>query len=163
MTSEPCLLLIRADAGPQHGFGHVMRCLALTQAAMAAGCQIAWVTAECPPGAKARLSSEGVNPVILDAIPGSPEDADATAAIADDVGADWIVLDGYHFGPDYQDRLTASGRPVLYLDDNGIFPRYPANLVLNQNPYAAAAMYHGLQDESLLLGPPFLLLRREFR
>ena len=162
MTSESHLLLIRADAGPRHGFGHVMRCLALTQAAMAAGCRIVWVSAECPVSARTRLSGEGLAPVILDATPGSPEDAIATAAVAERVGADWIVLDGYHFDLDYQDRLTASGRPVLYLDDNGIFPRYPANRVLNQNPYAAAAMYHGHQDESLLLGPPFLLLRREF-
>jgi UDP-2,4-diacetamido-2,4,6-trideoxy-beta-L-altropyranose hydrolase len=162
MPDQPAIL-IRADAGPRHGFGHVMRCLALAQAAADAGCSVAWAIAECPEGARARLATEGIVPIAIEALPGSPEDAVATVAAARHAQASSIILDGYHFTPDYQDLLTSANARVLYLDDNGIFPRYPAQLILNQNPYAATKLYPGKADEDLLLGPPYLLLRREFR
>ncbi len=162
MPDQPAIL-IRADAGPRHGFGHVMRCLALAQAAADAGCPVAWATAECPEGARGRLATEDIVPIAIEALPGSPDDAVATVAAARQAQASSIILDGYHFTPDYQDLLTSANARVLYLDDNGIFPRYPAQLILNQNLYAATKLYPEKADEDLLLGPPYLLLRREFR
>jgi len=162
MPDQPAIL-IRADAGPRHGFGHVMRCLALAQAAADAGCRIAWATAECPEGARQRLATEGIDPVAIEALPGSPEDADATIAAARQAEAIGIVLDGYHFTAEYQDRLTAANARILYLDDNAILPRYPGSLLLNQNPYADHRQYPTVAEERLLLGPQYLLLRREFR
>ncbi|MFO0852002.1 MAG: UDP-2,4-diacetamido-2,4,6-trideoxy-beta-L-altropyranose hydrolase [Gemmataceae bacterium] len=150
-------LLIRADATPRMGTGHVMRGLALAQAWLDAGGTVTFAAAELPPALRERLSSEGcaVEPVGADAA--------ATVAVAERVGAEWVVLDGYQFGDDSQQALRDSGRRVLAIDDYGHAGRYPADLVLNQNLGADEQLYAGRgPDTKLLLGPKFALLRREF-
>jgi RimJ/RimL family protein N-acetyltransferase len=53
---------------------------------------------------------------------------------------------------------------VLVVDDFGHAGHYAADLVLNQNLHAAAALYRDrASDTRLLLGTRFALLRREFR
>ena len=68
-------------------------------------------------------------------------DAAHTVAEAQRSGAVWVVVDGYRFAPDYIRSLNDSGLRVLLLDDDGRFDYYAANVVLNQNVSATAAMY----------------------
>jgi len=163
--SEPFSILIRADAGPRHGFGHVMRCLALAQAAQDAGCPVAWATAECPSAPATRIQTQIGQPTqSISASPGSAADAKETLVLARQLAVKAIILDGYHFDQTYQDIIKKFDGKLLYIDDNGILPNYPSDLVLNQNPYADPAMYPARTDGvGLLLGPQYLLLRHEFR
>jgi UDP-2,4-diacetamido-2,4,6-trideoxy-beta-L-altropyranose hydrolase len=156
-------LLIRADGNPQIGLGHLMRCLALAQHWLQRCGPVTFALAEEVPVFAARLQSEGGSQRLLAVEAGSPADADATGALAEELGAAWIVCDGYHFGAAYQARLKASGRRLLFVDDYGHGEEYCADLVLNQNLYAEPGPYaRRAPGSQLLLGSRYALLRREF-
>jgi spore coat polysaccharide biosynthesis predicted glycosyltransferase SpsG len=98
--------------------------------------------------------------VPLDVAPATEADVVATAALAEALGAAWVVIDGYAFDDAYVAAVGAA-RPVLLIDDR---PRGLAapTLLLNQNLYARAADYPNLAQERLLLGGEYALLRREY-
>ncbi len=126
-------LLIRADASPDIGTGHVMRCMALAQAWQDAGGRALFAATSITPAIKNRLSLEWCELVAVSATAGSLQDAQETIGIAKSCGAEWIVVDGYHFGQEYQRDLKSAGRKVLFLDDYGHAQTYSADFVLNQN------------------------------
>lgn len=156
-------MAIRADAGARIGTGHVMRCLALAQAWRSAGGRAVFIMAADAPVIESRLQSEGFMVEHISAEPGGAEDARKTCDIAGLNGADIIVVDGYHFNSEYQALIKASGKCLLFVDDYGHADRYFADLVLNQNIYADEGLYWAREPYTrLLLGSPFVLLRREF-
>jgi UDP-2,4-diacetamido-2,4,6-trideoxy-beta-L-altropyranose hydrolase len=156
-------LLIRADGYAALGTGHVMRCLALAHAWQDAGGSVRLAAARLTPTLKQRLADEGVTVVDLDAVPGSPADAAATARCARDLRAGWIVADGYGFDAAYQRAIKDAGLNLLLLDDYGHAEHYHADLVLNQNLHAEPETYaHRDPGTRLLLGTAYALLRREF-
>jgi UDP-2,4-diacetamido-2,4,6-trideoxy-beta-L-altropyranose hydrolase len=156
-------LLVRADAGVRLGIGHVMRCLALAQAWQEAGGRAVFAAAELPEALEARIAAEGAGVERLAVEPGGENDTRETLRAAGRTGARWVVLDGYQFGADVQERLKGGGLQVLAVDDYGHAGRYAANFVLNQNLQATEALYPRIGPSTrLLLGLPYLLLRREF-
>jgi len=156
-------LVFRCDSTPQIGTGHVMRCIALGQAWQDAGGRAVFLMATEAPVLKSRLHSEGMEVVHLPVHPGSTDDAIQTADFAHQVGAGWVVVDGYHFGADYQRTIKDSGLRLLFIDDNGHAGHYSADLVLNQNIHAHEGLYPNREPYTrLLLGTRYVLLRREF-
>jgi UDP-2,4-diacetamido-2,4,6-trideoxy-beta-L-altropyranose hydrolase len=112
---------------------------------------------------KEQLVSEGMQILSSTALPGSLDDATELCRAATSMSADWLVVDGYQFGSDYQRAIREAGHRVLVIDDLGEAGHYHANIVLNQNGGAQAELYGNRQpDTELLLGPKFALLRREF-
>ncbi|MEQ1864406.1 MAG: UDP-2,4-diacetamido-2,4,6-trideoxy-beta-L-altropyranose hydrolase [Micropepsaceae bacterium] len=161
---EGAALIVRADAGVQAGAGHVMRCLALMQAWRARGGVPVLAAAECPSGIVDRVkASADARIAIVAAKAGSAGDADETAAIAARFDAAWVVVDGYGFQPSYVERLQRTGVRVLLLDDLGGRGCSGAEVVLNQNMHASAALYQFEADAThRLLGLDYFLLREEF-
>jgi UDP-2,4-diacetamido-2,4,6-trideoxy-beta-L-altropyranose hydrolase len=161
------LLLLRADASGETGAGHVMRCLALAQAWQDAspGGRAVFVAAECPPALEARLAKDGCELHFIRATPGSSDDAAATLAVAKEIGASHLVLDGYRFDDAYEMALGDAGVPLLAFDDDGHAGHTAAQLVLNQNLHARPERYAAAQAAGarLVLGPRFACLRREVR
>jgi len=157
-------LVIRADANVQIGIGHVMRCLALAQAWQDSGGSVAFATAYgLPESLRQRLISEGMKVQHLVEEAGSVADANATIALAQKLGASHLVIDGYHFGVDYQQRLKNAELRLLFIDDNGHAEHYYADWVLNQNLHASETMYASREPYTqLLLGTHYALLRREY-
>jgi UDP-2,4-diacetamido-2,4,6-trideoxy-beta-L-altropyranose hydrolase len=154
---------MRADAGVAMGTGHAMRCFALAQAWQDAGGSAVFVMAQVTPAIEQRLQGESMEVVRLKAEPGSGDDAQETIALAARKRARWGVVDGYHFGADYQATLKRAGLKVLFVDDNGHAGHYSADLALNQNAHADEAFYQSRDASTrLLLGPRFAMLRREF-
>jgi UDP-2,4-diacetamido-2,4,6-trideoxy-beta-L-altropyranose hydrolase len=157
-------LLIRCDANLTIGTGHVMRCLALAQAWKNAGGHAAFAMAETTPAVEERIHAETMEVLPLTESAGSTDDALRTAGLARQNAASWVVVDGYVFGLEYQARLKRAGLQVLFLDDIGHAAYYSADLVLNQNAHASQALYPNREASTrLLLGPRFVLLRRECR
>ena len=154
-------LLIRADANSQMGSGHLMRCMALGHAWLDRGSQVTVVSVTG--SFKARLAREGMEVRHLRADPGSFKDASRTVNLARELGADWIVIDGYHFDAEYQKTIKEAGMNLLFVDDYGQCDYYCADIVLNQNLHARETLYSKRDPNTrLLLGPKYALLRREF-
>ncbi len=156
-------LLIRADASAVIGTGHVMRCLALAQAWQDQGGHAIFAMAMEAPALEARLKSEGVELLNLSTQPGSLEDARQTIDLVKRVQAKWIVVDGYHFGAEYQRCIKESGLKLLVIDDFGRAESYNSDLVLNQYLCAEEILYRNRAPFTrLLLGPRYALIRHEF-
>ena len=156
-------LLIRTDASVSIGTGHVMRCLALAQAWQNQGGHAIFLMSETMPAVAARLRAEGMPVIAARFSVGSVEDATNTADVAIENRADWVVVDGYRFGAEFQQAIKNSGRKLLFIDDNGHAEHYSADLVLNQNVHGKEAFYvHRSAQTRVLLGPTYALLRREF-
>jgi UDP-2,4-diacetamido-2,4,6-trideoxy-beta-L-altropyranose hydrolase len=157
------LLFIRADASPQIGTGHVMRCRALAEVWKQGGGKVAFIMANPPPLMRTRLQRLGINLFSPSAAPGSAEDASKTARIAREAGSAWVVVDGYQFGTAYQKQLKDDMLNVLAVDDYGHAKQYLADIILNQNLSASPSLYEQRPTSTrLLLGPHYVLLRREF-
>jgi UDP-2,4-diacetamido-2,4,6-trideoxy-beta-L-altropyranose hydrolase len=160
-TNQP--LVIRADASTQIGSGHIMRCLALAQAWQDVGGHAVFTVGMTIAALEERLRSEGMEVIRLLVQPGSADDAIQTADSARQMGANWVVVDGYHFGVDYQQTIRDSGLRLLFVDDNGHAEHYYADVVLNQNIHAHEGLYANREPYTrLLLGIRYVLLRREF-
>ena len=162
-TDRKLLILVRADCSAEMGSGHVMRCLALAQAWQDDGGVAAFAMAAQSPATTARLAAEDIRVYPVAAAPGSPEDATQTIALARRLVTEWVVVDGYHFDADYQRAIRHAGLHLLAVDDFGHCAHYCASLILNQNSNASKDYYtHCENSTRLLLGLPFVLLRREF-
>jgi UDP-2,4-diacetamido-2,4,6-trideoxy-beta-L-altropyranose hydrolase len=163
LLKRPRFVLVRADASAAIGAGHVMRCLGLAKAWQRAGGNVTYVMAECIPALEQRLVREGITVRKITAVLGTPGDAEQTIAEAKRLEASWLVADGYRFKPDYVRKIRTAGVRVLFLDDDGRFDFYPADVILNQNVSADRRMYSNREPFTrLLLGPEYILLRPEF-
>ena len=161
----PPSILIRADAGERIGTGHVMRMIALAQAYQDRGGTVTIASVVCPDAIVERVRREKIDfkRVATNDL-GSTADLNLTIACAGSIGAKWVVLDGYHFGLEYQRALRKSGFKVLAVDDYGHCETWAADAVLNQNIFATELKYHSeVEGCRFLLGTKFALLRREFR
>ncbi len=156
-------ILIRTDANERIGSGHIMRCLALAQAWRAAGHRAAFIIASDRSWIEPWLESEGFGAFYLSVEPGGTDDRKQTKAIAKNESADWVVLDGYYFGHDFQNDIKSTGSSVLFIDDYGHADHYSADIILNQNIYADQDLYKNRDSHvQLLLGTHYVLLRTEF-
>ena len=163
MTAAPACVL-RADAGPEIGLGHVARCLSLAEAWTAEGGEAALLSAGLAPAVAAWFEARGVAVVALPAgvAPGSAEDALATRAEAAARGAGAIVVDGYHFDAGYLAALRAPGLITAYVDDllrRGL----PVDVLVNPNAGAHADDYGAGGPAEILAGARYTPLREEFR
>lgn len=162
MSGRPQLLL-RADGGPRTGIGHLMRCLALGQAWRDRGGTVALASACLPASLGERLAREGFERIAVAREPGSREDAELVAREARARDA-CVILDGYGFGPEYQETVAGTARRLLLVADHGRPDPGPVDLLVDQNLDAALERYPGLRAGTRgLLGPHFALLRRELR
>ena len=156
-------ILIRADASTYIGTGHVMRCLALAQAWQDQGGRAIFVLSNKSPALEARLLSEQMLILHLSVEVGSDEDAHQTVDFAYQFAPKWVVVDGYHFGAEYQKAIKDFGNSLLFFDDYGHSNCYYADLVLNQNISAHQDLYINREPYTkLLLGTDYTLLRKEF-
>lgn len=163
-SDQPATLVIRADGNTRIGAGHVMRSLAVAQAWQDRGGQVAWAAASLSTALEARLKEEQVAVHKFKTTPGTAEDARQLVALARDLQAPWMLLDGYVFDSAYQ-ALTANPDVRRILIDDLVTPgpwscEVLVNQAINVTEHAYAEAY-GV--ETFLLGPQYFLLRREFR
>jgi UDP-2,4-diacetamido-2,4,6-trideoxy-beta-L-altropyranose hydrolase len=163
-SRKPGVLLIRADADLAIGTGHVMRCLALAQTWQDSGGMVGFAVAELPDALLPRVNAEGISVSRVHASPGGLEDARETIAQARRMRADWVAIDGDRFGSGFLGTVRSSGVRVLLIDDFADRESFPADLIVNPNldddgePYRKRGA-----TVPLLMGPAYVLLRREFR
>jgi UDP-2,4-diacetamido-2,4,6-trideoxy-beta-L-altropyranose hydrolase len=156
-------ILFRVDASAEIGTGHLMRCIALAQALSDEGATVAFLSKNLPDALLLRLDAERFKRLSLRSNAGTKEDAAETAEAAKKMKADWVVMDGYHFGVASQQAITDAGLKLFWIDDENHAGAVFGDVVVNQNLYADESLYpkRGKMTQ-LLLGPRYALLRREF-
>lgn len=158
------VILIRADASPTIGTGHVMRCLAVAEALRDQGHETLFAAVESTPAIDRRLSADGFRHVSIAGPVGEAADLAATRSLLRREHGSAVMLDGYRFGEAYRAGLQAAGARVLAWDDLGDGTPLHADLVVNAAPQAAALPYGTMAPGALLLlGPGYAPLRREVR
>lgn len=157
-------VLIRADASPQIGAGHLMRMLALGQFLSDAGYEVHFATIPYNVRLVEYLRSEGfqVHSLEQGASWDAVKDGEQLVSIASRIQPLWVVLDGYHFDANYELKIKQSQFSLLRIVDipSG---HYYADVVLNQNYGAEDMAYSAEKNTRILAGLKYVMLRREFR
>lgn len=153
-------LVIRADATPQIGTGHVMRCIALAQAWMKSGKPVVLIGHVTVPWVRDRLSTEALEVEYLEGeVPAQESPLELLKSVVK-YNPTWVVLDGYHFTYACQKHLHDSGYRLLVVDDYNHLPKYCCDILLNQNICAHQYEYAG-DVGTKLLGLEYVLFRDE--
>ena len=163
-------LFLRTDASRKNGIGHLMRCLSLAQKWRRTGGEALFIGYFETDAVRKRIEKEGFEYELIQNPYPEPEDKRQTVKIlyhqrlSSRAAPDhqWVVIDGYHFGPEYQQGIRESGYRVLVIDDTAHLPAYHADILLNQNLNADTLNYRCDSDTTRLLGARFVLLRQEF-
>lgn len=171
-------VLIRADASPTIGSGHIARCLTLARVLRGQGSHVAFAC-RCLPGHRlAALRAEGFETFALPERYAAEDpqqaiesmlpwqaDIDALAAVLEGHAEfDWVIVD--HYGLDHQWQTAArQWAPRIAAVDDLATRRYSVDLLLNQNLSGLHENYRPLLPAGCrtLLGPRYAMLREEFR
>jgi len=161
-------LFVRADATVASGAGHVMRCIALAQAWKEKGGRVTFLSHCNSDNIGRRIQNEGFTFIpIIYPYPHSNDLAQLLEALTSSrrshsIIPNWVVLDGYHFDTEYQQRIRQSGHKLLVIDDIAHLGGYDADVILNQNIHSRKLRYSCNSDTQILLGTRYALLRKEF-
>lgn len=162
MAVQKYHVVIRSDAGVAVGMGHLMRMLALASGCRKIGLAVTFVVTDIPGSVVKKIRDAGCDLVTITAKAGTCEDADATYHVADQCDADWMVLDGYCFDDEYQQRAKPDDVMLMVVDDFGHAKHFHADMLLNQNAYADATQYHLIPNTKILCGIGYTMLKPEF-
>lgn len=152
--------VFRADASPEIGGGHIVRCLALAEALAGRGWRCGFAVGAGTPETVPALARAGYDLEILD-----PDQAGEPAALARrwPDAADWLIVDHYGRDAAFEKACLPWAEKILVIDDLADRDHH-CDLLLDQNlgrrptDYAARVP----SDCRLLLGPHYALLRPEF-
>ncbi|HEY2710520.1 MAG TPA: UDP-2,4-diacetamido-2,4,6-trideoxy-beta-L-altropyranose hydrolase [Caulobacteraceae bacterium] len=161
--NPPPRILFLADAGPEVGGGHVMRCLTLARALIERGADCAFVESI---NATPILRNFGWPAQTVLAMTDAPDLAALVAyaaTFAEQIEADVVVVDHYGAGLAEEEALRVNGRRIVVVDD--LANRQHASDLLIDPGYARRRDdYDGLTppDCAVLVGPAHALVRPEF-
>ena len=149
-------VILRADADSTIGYGHFMRLLALGEL-LSAEFEIIFATRN-PNRFQMEQLSNLTNEVID--LPDNDTHFDEFLTRLD--GREIVVLDNYYFDTGYQRAIKDKGCKLVCIDD--LHERhYAADLVINHAPGLDSSVFSIEPGGRLLLGPKYMLVRKEFR
>ena len=145
-------VVVRADGGPEIGYGHLVRTGALASELLDRGHQVTYATTT--PEHVREVCPADVDTVTIP----SREDPEPVRELIRD-HADVTVVDSYLADGTYQEQLGDVSPLVVIADDTR--HRIAANVLVNGNLYAPDLEYDVIGSEpEWCLGPEYLLLRQ---
>jgi UDP-2,4-diacetamido-2,4,6-trideoxy-beta-L-altropyranose hydrolase len=163
MREKHCFL-IRVDASPQMGAGHLMRMLALGQLLADSGNVVHFVTIPYSPAILNCIEKESFYLHYLTQASkwDQQEDLDSVVSLIVSLNPSWVILDGYQFSTTYEQTIIKKGVRLLKVDDLPT-QHCVADILLDQNHGAEQKKHSIASYTKILAGLKYLLLRREFR
>ncbi len=164
--------VIRADASIAIGSGHVRRCLSLALELRQRGVEVLFICRDLSGNLCGLLSKREFKVFSLPS-PGAGEpechpdqDARETITVLNSLSGDidWLIVDHYALGREWESALRQRARGILVLDDLAN-REHDCDLLLDQGLYGdAERRYQGLVPPGcrLLLGPRYALLNAGF-
>lgn len=144
-------VVIRADGGPNIGYGHLVRTGALASELLDRGHAVTYATTT--PKHVREVCPDGVDTVTIS----SREDPDPVRELVRD-HADITVVDSYLADGTYQEQLREVSPLILISDDTR--HRIAADMIVNGNLYASELDYDVIGAEpTWCLGPKYLFIR----
>lgn len=146
-------LVIRCDASPEMGTGHLMRCLTLADVwHQDFSGAVIFCCLELTGTLERRIVDAGHAVIHLE-----NDHPGAVIDIAEPLDAKAIILDGYQFDQEYRQSLASSDTKVLTFRDAGS-EASSADIVIDTSPSATAPVQ---TDIVYLCGPDFALISPE--
>jgi UDP-2,4-diacetamido-2,4,6-trideoxy-beta-L-altropyranose hydrolase len=180
-------IVVRVDASPQIGVGHLMRCLTLAHALKKKDVEVTFITRDLSSVLDMTISSHGYelvkmgNERKLDKSAENyghqllharwlgvswTEDALQTLEYLRDFGrADWLIVDHYALDKRWEEAVSPLVGKILVIDDLAD-REHACDLLIDQNSYNNyESRYDNLVPTNCLklLGPRYALLRQEFK
>lgn len=155
-------VVIRTDASELIGSGHVVRCLCLADELRAGGASVSFVSRGMPAHLMQAVVARGHRAIALADADAGSEAVDARKTLSVCGPSDWIVVDHYGLGLEWETIVGMAGR-VLAIDD--LARPHACDVLLDQNFYPEPqSRYAGRVPASctLLLGPRHALVRDAF-
>lgn len=147
-------VILRADATPESGTGHIMRLWALAEEFAKRGCDVVWQATVTVPWVADALSTSGWSVLPSD---GTPVDQ---AVVAVEGEASLVVVDSYSLGATYRKGLVDRGVPVVAIRDDSRADLGPASMWVNPG---VAVREPPTLNAPFLNGPDYVLIRSEIR
>lgn len=161
--SSPPRILFLADAGPEVGGGHVMRCLTLARALVERGAECAFVESRAAAPILRRFGWPAQTLLAM----ADAQDLAALITSAEDFAerleVDAIVVDHYGVDARQEQALRIDGRRLVVIDDLADRP-HACDLLVDPGYGRRREHYDGLIDAdcATLLGPSHALVRPDF-
>ncbi|MEZ5830995.1 MAG: UDP-2,4-diacetamido-2,4,6-trideoxy-beta-L-altropyranose hydrolase [Dongiaceae bacterium] len=155
------LSVFRVDASLQIGTGHVMRCLTLADELRRHGASARFICRGEPGNLNALIQSRGYEVAVLAS---QEEELPGCAALLTGNRPDWIIVDHYALGADWERAARHWTGKLLVIDDLAN-RNHDCDVLLDQNLYDGVEQrYAALVPRNCrqLIGPRFALLRPEF-
>ncbi len=152
-------IFFRADGHSRMGVGHVMRSLALSRLLMR---DFNCLFAIRNPNPALRTQARGMCHRLIE-LPETEKDLEEAALLAKHFlsGEEIVVLDGYHFGAEYQAVLRRRGCRIVSIDDLCGGP-FLADLIINHAGGVGSGDYEAQPYTRFCLGPEFALLHKAY-
>ncbi|MBK7816798.1 MAG: UDP-2,4-diacetamido-2,4,6-trideoxy-beta-L-altropyranose hydrolase [Sphingobacteriaceae bacterium] len=144
--------MIRTEASPEIGMGHLMRCLSLAKM-LKQDFEISFLLNRHVPKIDEIISAEGIKCNYLN---GEENNADSFYE-----SSDAIVLDGYGFGTEIQEYIKQKNKILVFIDDLHEQHFY-ADAVINVSDSVTEKEYTAEPNTKFYLGSEYALLRSEF-
>lgn len=173
-------VVFRVDSSTRMGTGHLMRCLALTEALRDHDMQVSFICREHPGDLIALLRIKAIPVKVLPAPAAKPtksgnnyaawlgvtqaEDAAQTIEALNGERLDWLVIDHYGLDVAWEQKLRSHSAKLMVIDDLAS-RQHDCDVLLDQNHFVGGAQpYKALVPPAckVLLGPRYALLRKEF-
>lgn len=180
-------LAFRTDASLQIGTGHVMRCLTLADALLAAGIRCHFICRAHPGNLIEQIRQRGFSVSVFpapaaaampltDGLGASSQpihatwlgvdwatDSEQTKVCIGDTVVDWMIVDHYALDARWEKAVRPLCRRLMVIDDLVDRP-HDCDLLLDQNLGRDAVDYRGLVPDActVLAGARYALLRPEF-
>lgn len=158
-------VMIRVDASPDLGLGHLMRCLSLALALKARNVEVGFLCRSLPGFPIELVTGNGFSVHRIEPSCSQDEDAFISSEYLRQESCQWVIVDHYSLDYRWQQRIRRKVQRIAVIDDLAN-RNHDCDLLIDQNLFPdTECRYQQLVPEHCLklLGPQYALLRPEFR